>query len=117
MGDIVIIFDDKLPRGLWRLGKVEELITGADNMVRGARVRVHIGASKTSVMQRSVLKLYPLEVRAEARDQGTRKNNVVTEKTQPEQDPNQCPERQAAARARERTKRWVGKITESDECG
>ena len=42
VGGIVTIFDDKLPRGLWKLGKIEELILGADNQVRGARVRVHV---------------------------------------------------------------------------
>ena len=40
IGDIVIIHDNAHPRGLWKLGKVEKLITGADGHMRGAAVRV-----------------------------------------------------------------------------
>lgn len=36
VGDIVIVHDENHPRGLWKLGKVEELIQGTDENVRGA---------------------------------------------------------------------------------
>ena len=38
-GDIVLIKDDKKPRQLWTVGKVEQLIISKDNKVRGAEVR------------------------------------------------------------------------------
>ena len=40
VGDVVVIHDENLPRGLWRLGKVEELMIGGDGNVRCAVVRI-----------------------------------------------------------------------------
>ena len=37
--DVVVIHDDNLPRHLWRLGKIESIITSKDSQVRGAIVR------------------------------------------------------------------------------
>ena len=41
--DLVLVHDEKQPRLLWRMGKVEDLIKGEDNIVRGAVVRVQSG--------------------------------------------------------------------------
>lgn len=38
-GDVVIIKGDEKNRGLWKLGIVEELITGRDGVTREARLR------------------------------------------------------------------------------
>ena len=40
LGDIVVVHEESRPRGLWRLGKVEGLISGADGQTRGAIVKV-----------------------------------------------------------------------------
>ena len=56
-GDIVLVFDEKAPRHLWRKGKVERLIVGQGNVVRGAVLK--IGKTGTT-MKRPVNKLYPL---------------------------------------------------------
>ena len=41
IGDVVIIKDDKIqPRGTWKKGRVENLIVGRDDVVRGAVLRV-----------------------------------------------------------------------------
>ena len=96
VGDIVIVFDDKLPRGLWKLGRIEGLIAGVDSMVRGARLRVHVGAGKTNVIQRPVSKLYSLEIGSAADDRITQ-NTDITEDTQPEQGLQQRPRRLATA--------------------
>ena len=37
---VVTVYDDGHPRGLWRLGKVESLVRGADGVVHGVSVRV-----------------------------------------------------------------------------
>ena len=56
-GDVVIIKGDEKNRGLWKLGIVEELITGRDGVTRGARLR----AGK-SYLERPIQHLYPLEL-------------------------------------------------------
>lgn len=42
LGDIVTVIDDegKLPRSQWKLGKIEELIKGDNDAIRGAKLRV-----------------------------------------------------------------------------
>ena len=66
VGDIVVIYDQGLPRGFWKLGCVEELITGSDEQCRGAFVRVKSGRSSRSLLKRPVQHLYPLEVQCVA---------------------------------------------------
>jgi len=56
VGDVVQIHDE-CPRSRWKLGIVEELITGRDGLTRAAHVRTASG-----VTSRPVVKLYPLEV-------------------------------------------------------
>ena len=60
-GDIVIVFEENVPRHLWRMGRVEDLlISTSDNRIRGATVR--LGKTGT-LLNRPVNKLYPLEIR------------------------------------------------------
>ena len=56
-GDVVIIKSDEKNRALWKLGVVEELITGRDGVVRGAKLR----SGKTQ-LERPVQQLYPMEL-------------------------------------------------------
>ena len=56
-GDVVIIKSDENNRAQWKLGVVEDLITGQDAVVRGAKLR-----TPKSVMERPVQFLYPLEL-------------------------------------------------------
>ena len=56
-GDVVIIKSEDKNRSQWKLGIVEDLITGRDGVVRGAKLR----AGK-SHMERAVQHLYPLEL-------------------------------------------------------
>ena len=56
-GDVVIIKGEEKNRGLWKLGIVEELITGRDRVVRGAKLRVG-----RSYLERPVQHLYPMEL-------------------------------------------------------
>ena len=57
VNDIVIIHDEKLPRQLWRLGRIVKILHSNDGRVRGAEVKV--GKTK-SIIRRPVNKLYPL---------------------------------------------------------
>ena len=65
VGDIVCLHEQKIPRQLWRLGKVERLLRGRDGHVRSAVVRVKSVNSPTSEFRRPLQRLYPLEVNAE----------------------------------------------------
>ena len=55
--DVVIIKGEEKNRGLWKLGIVEELITGRDRVVRGAKLR-----AGRSYLERPVQHLYPMEL-------------------------------------------------------
>ena len=60
----MIIHEENRPKGLWKLGRVEELLKRNDDHVRGAVVRV-VASKETSftVLQRPVQRLYPVEFR------------------------------------------------------
>ena len=63
MNDIVLVKSDSAPRLSWRRGKVEKLIYGVDNLVRGADVRVYQdNLGETLVIRRQLQLLVPLEV-------------------------------------------------------
>ncbi|VDI77079.1 Hypothetical predicted protein [Mytilus galloprovincialis] len=57
LGDVVQIYDDNSPRTTWKLGVIEELTYGNDNLVRSATVR-----TSNSKLNRPIVKLYPLEI-------------------------------------------------------
>ena len=61
VGDVVIIHSDDQPRGMWRLGKVEELLTGPDGEHRAAVLRVAGQGRSAKRLRRPVQRLYPLE--------------------------------------------------------
>ena len=58
IGDIVVVYVHELPRTLWRLGKVKQLIRGSDGAVRGALVRVNSGKKNTSFLKRPIQHLW-----------------------------------------------------------
>ena len=62
-GGIVTIHQDKMPRGFWRLGKVETLIQSKDKSILGATVKVVSPNRKLTIKNRPLSKLYPVEVR------------------------------------------------------
>ena len=40
MGDVVVVYEEDRKRGEWKMGVVENLVTGRDGVVRGAKVSV-----------------------------------------------------------------------------
>ena len=60
-GDVVLIQDDNVKRGMWKMGIVEEVIKGKDGYIRGAKVR-KIGKGKPEILNRPLQKLFPLEI-------------------------------------------------------
>ena len=61
----MIVYDEGHPRGMWRPGRIENLIEGADGKVRGVYVRVISKNSRVTVLRRPIQHIYPLEVRSE----------------------------------------------------
>ena len=63
VNNIVLMKGDSAPCLSWRKGKVEKLVYGDDNLVRGADVRVYQDKlGKTIVVRRPLQLLVPLEV-------------------------------------------------------
>ena len=63
VNDIVLVKSDSAPRLSWQKGKVEKLIYGDRNLVRGVDVRVYQdNLGKTIVIRRPLQLLVPLEV-------------------------------------------------------
>ena len=65
-GDIVIVHDADLPRGLWKLGCIKKLLIGRDGLARAAVVRVALRGKQSVELQRPLQLLYPLEVKCSA---------------------------------------------------
>ena len=61
-GEVVTVYDEGHPRGLWRLGRIEDLIRSTDGGIRGVLVKV---SCKTGhrLLRRPIQHIYPLEVR------------------------------------------------------
>ena len=63
-GEIVSIYDEDHPRGVWRIGRVDELIEGADGIVRGVVVKTMSKKGQMRTLRHPVQQIYPLEVKA-----------------------------------------------------
>ena len=58
IGDMVNIYDNKVPRHKWLFGRIYDVITGRDGTIRGAKL--FVGKTKKTV-ERPINKLYPVE--------------------------------------------------------
>ena len=63
-GEVVTVYDDSHPRGMWRLGRIETLIPASDGQVRGVSVRVMSKGGRAKVIRRPIQHIYPLEIRS-----------------------------------------------------
>jgi hypothetical protein len=106
LGDIVVVHEESRPRGLWRLGKVEGLISGADGQTRGAVVKVLSRNGRSTTIKRPVQRLYPLEIRSTDRDSGV----PVEAKEDDNPEVKQRPRRAAAIAADSRRKGWIKEL-------
>ena len=63
VNDIVVVRDDNVtPRSTWRLARVDKLLRGSDNKVRGAILKTNSKQNKIVTITRPLQKLIPLEV-------------------------------------------------------
>lgn len=61
-GEVVIVKDDHLPRGKWRLGIVQEVMKGRDGLKRAATITIVSSNQPHSTLRRPIQLLYPLEI-------------------------------------------------------
>ena len=61
VGDVTI-FEEKLPRQGWRMGRVERSLQRKAGQIRSAVVRVHQGGQKSTLFRRPLRKLYPVKL-------------------------------------------------------
>ena len=106
VGDVVLIKND-LPRGNWRLGKINKVITSGDGEIRTAKVTL----SSNKLIGRPLNLLYPIECPAEMDIQEidniqrkSKEGSINTEQT------SKRTKRQAAIRALDRIKRNINDI-------
>lgn len=113
VGEVVLI-KDNLPRGTWKLGRIEELITSQDGEVRSANIRLPSG----NIIGRPLNLLCPLECH-EAEIDST-ENDTDTDKTgnsvgmgpttssiQVDNSTNRRPQRKAAIAAKAKVAQWL----------
>lgn len=63
VGDIVLVKDDThLPRSRWPIAKVEQLVTGPDGNVRGAKLSAITKTGKKGTIHRPLSKMIPFEI-------------------------------------------------------
>ena len=116
--DVVIIKDENYtPRNQWRQGRIINLVTGSDNLIRGASIECVINGKK-SIIRRPIQKLIPLEITKRNTEVLPNINNKFNENSLNESLPNinehkdiQRPKRTAAANANAKIKL----INEDDE--
>ena len=125
VGDIVIVHDENVPRGLWKLGRVEKLITGTDGYVQGAVVKVTSKGHSTAI-RRPVQRLYPLELRSkDVADPTTESQARLPDHPDSTRVPcatsvdtaeprDKRPRRQAFRRAQDTLKAWCSEESKSD---
>ena len=118
-GDVVIVHDDALPRGFWKLGRIQELFSGQDGLSRSALVRVATRERQHTLLKRPLQRLYPLEITNLESDKPAPSLPLTTE---PELVPDQHgegsdateatrrPVRAAAKRGNERRRLWIQEL-------
>ena len=62
VGDIVVIHEDGVARGLWNLARVEKLLPSKDGQVRGAVVKHTTKGGRVTCLRRPLQRLYPVEL-------------------------------------------------------
>lgn len=123
-GDVVIVKDEHLPRGHWKLGVVQELLTGRDGLTRAAVVKVAGSNRQQSSLKRPIQLLYPLEIRSDIFT-ATSSEDTPESISEPESceqdgenvdsvDPLTRPKRDAARRARKVTNDWITELEKDD---
>ncbi len=85
VGDIVVVHDERLPRGLWKLGRIVSVMKGRDDLIRGATVKIGVTDGQSILLNRPIQLLYPLEVRSQEKPEQDDKEKTTAH--EPRDDP------------------------------
>lgn len=134
-GDVVTVRDNALPRGLWKLGRIQESFAGGDNLPRSALVRVATRDRQHTFLRRPLQQLYPLEIHGPLSSPAgdvTTSENVTTTEPEPESStglstdlenapgnpesstPGRQPVRAAAKAATQKRRAWIQELQGQD---
>ena len=78
VGDVVIVHNESLPRGFWKLGHIQNLTVGKNGEARGAAVRFAGKNHRFTTLNQRLRLLYPLEM-----NHSTASMNVAQETQEP----------------------------------
>ena len=76
-----MVHDEDLPRGCWKLARIQSLIVGRDGIARGAVVRVASSSGSPTILQRPLQKLYPLEIHSEPPHSNSKTSSTRSQET------------------------------------
>ena len=128
VGDVVIVKDEHLPRSHWKLGVIQEVLTGRDGRTRAAVIKVAASDQRYSILRRLIQLLYPLEIHSNVPPMRDVFATPSSEDTPDPKKPNPAtgsdnldtparptrPRRDAARRATEMTKDWIAELERVD---
>ena len=102
LGEVVVVKDDYLPRGAWKLALIKEFIFGKDGLIRSVKIQL---PNKT-IISRAINHLFPLEISSVMSTNCEFSlgddNDVISDSSTMDYDINGPSKRKAAAKARER---------------
>ena len=115
-GDVVIVQYDALPRGFWKLGRIQEIFIGSDGLPLSALVGVATKDRQHTLLKRLLQLLYPLEISGP--ELGTPSKKVPASSQDDQTDntpvPRRHPVRAAAKKASEKRRVWIQELQGRD---
>ena len=81
---VLIKEDEPAPRTQWMIGKVIELVTGQDGLVKGAKLKVLAKGGKQTIIYRPVQKLIAFEIAENSSENNCSDERKVTSKNENE---------------------------------
>ncbi len=111
----MIVKDEQLPRGQWKLGIVREVLKGRDGVVTAATIKVPASDRQHSLLRRPIRSLYPLEIHCEVSNPVSSESPFSSEPTEQVDTSEQLrPKRAAARRADEERRQWIAELEEDN---
>ena len=119
VGQIVIVKDEHLLCGLWKLGIVQEVMKGQDGLIRAAIVKVASRERQHLILKRPIQLLYQLEIHCGSTAATPSQAPLDPKSCEPspaEDDLTEqvCLKRAASKKADEVRRQWIAELEKSD---